>query len=180
MLLIAAFVAIIVLNPGEVDFRPTHIHSFRPMLGVLLIVAFCAGALLALFGGSLRSISAALANWRARRAARQAAQAGEWHRTGEQLAWDGEIERSRALLKKAWKRQPGNGAAALALASSYMDTGEYARRARGARGGGGARRQRSRSALRARRGAAPARRASPRRSACWRRCACSIRARRAC
>lgn len=126
VLLIAAFVAVIVLNPGEVDFRPTHIHSFRPMLGVLLIVAFSTGAVLALFGGSLRSVSAGLSNWRARRAARQATQAGEWHRSGEQLAWEGEIDRSRMLLKKAWKRQPGNGAAALALASSYMDTGEYA------------------------------------------------------
>ena len=63
VLLIAAFVAVIVLNPGEVDFRPTHIHSFRPMLGVLLIIAFSTGAALALFGGSLRSISAALSNW---------------------------------------------------------------------------------------------------------------------
>jgi tetratricopeptide (TPR) repeat protein len=125
LLLIAAFVAIVALNPGEVDFRPTHIHTLRPMLGVLLIVAFCAGAVLALFGGSLRNLSAALTNWRARRAARQATQASEWHRTGEQLAWEGEIDRSRALLKKAWKRQPGNAAAALALASSYMDTGEY-------------------------------------------------------
>lgn len=125
LLLIAAFVAIIALNPGEVDFRPTHIHSFRPMLGVLLIVAFCAGAVLALFGGSLSRITAALASWRTRRAARQAAQADEWHRSGEQLAWEGEIDRSRVFLKKAWKRQPGNAAAALALASSYMDTGEY-------------------------------------------------------
>lgn len=125
LLLIAAFVAVIALNPGEVDFRPTHIHSFRPMLGVLLIVAFCAGAVLALFGGGLRSFSATLANWRTRRAARQATQAGEWHRSGEQLAWDGEIDRSRVLLKKAWKRQPGNAAAALALASSFMDTGEF-------------------------------------------------------
>lgn len=126
IVLIAAFGAIVVLNPGEVEFHPTHIHSFRPMLGLLLIFVFCAGALVAVLGGSLRTLGGTLTNWRARRAARLAAQAGEWHQTGEQLAWGGELERSRALLRKAWKRQRGNSAAALALASSYMDTGEYA------------------------------------------------------
>ncbi len=125
IVLIAAFGAIVVLNSGEVEFHPTHIHSFRPMLGLLLIFVFCAGALVAVLGGSVRTLSSALANWRARRTARRAAQAGEWHQAGEQLAWGGELERSRALLKKAWKRHPGNSAAALALASSYMDTGEY-------------------------------------------------------
>jgi tetratricopeptide (TPR) repeat protein len=124
--LIGAFLAIVVLNPSEVDFHPTHIHSFRPSLGVLTILVFCAGALVALLGGSARNIGVALSNWRARRAARLAAQAGEWQHSGEQLAWGGEVERSRTLLRKAWKRNPGNGAAALALASSYMDTGEYA------------------------------------------------------
>jgi lipopolysaccharide biosynthesis regulator YciM len=126
LVFIAAFVAIVVLNPGEVDFRPTHIHSFRPTLGVLLIVVFCVGVTVALLGGSLRSLGGALANWRTRRDARLAAQAGEWHQAGEQLAWGGDLERSRALLRKAWKRRPGNSAAALALASSYMDTGEFA------------------------------------------------------
>lgn len=126
LVFIAAFVAIVVLNPGEVDFRPTHIHSFRPTLGVLLIVVFCVGVTVALLGGSLRNLGGALGNWRARRDARLAAQAGQWHQAGEQLAWGGELERSRALLRKACKRPPGNSAAALALASSFMDTGEFA------------------------------------------------------
>lgn len=126
VLLVAAFGALVLLNPGEVEFRPTHIHSFHPTLGLLVIFAFSAGLLIAVLGGSMRTLSGTLANWRTRRTARQAAQAGEWHQAGEQLAWGGELERSRTLLRKAWKRQPRNGAAALALASSYMDTGEYA------------------------------------------------------
>jgi tetratricopeptide (TPR) repeat protein len=44
---------------------------------------------------------------------------------GEVAAWAGELERSRSLMRKAWRRHAGNSAAALALASSYMDTGEY-------------------------------------------------------
>lgn len=126
LLLIAAFGAIVVLNPGAVEFHPTHVHSFRPMLGLLLIFTFCAGALVAVLGGSLRHLGTALASWRARRAERVAAQAGAWHQTGEELAWGGDLARSRALLQKAWKRHPGNSGAALALASSYLDTGEYA------------------------------------------------------
>jgi hypothetical protein len=35
LVFIAAVVAIMVLNPGEVEFHPTHIHSFHPTLGVL-------------------------------------------------------------------------------------------------------------------------------------------------
>lgn len=124
--LIAVFALLVALNPDPVDFRPTHIHSFRPMLGLLLILTFCAGGALVLLGGGMRQISARLAEWRQRRGARAAAQAAAWHAQGEAAGWAGELERSRALMRKAWRRQAGNSAAALALASSYMDTGEYA------------------------------------------------------
>jgi tetratricopeptide (TPR) repeat protein len=126
VLLVAVVGALVALNPGEVEFRPTHIHTLRPTLGVLLVVCFAAGAALMLFGGVLRQLGDRLANWRARRAARLATQAEALHQQGEALAWGGELERSRALLRKAWRRQPGQAGAALALASSYMDTGEYA------------------------------------------------------
>jgi lipopolysaccharide biosynthesis regulator YciM len=124
LVFIAAVVAIMVLNPGEVEFHPTHIHSFHPTLGVLLIIVFVTGAGLAVIGGSLRNLGGLLAGWRARRNAKLAAQAGEWHQTGGATARGGEPN-GRALLRKAWKRQPGNNAAALALTSSYMGTGEY-------------------------------------------------------
>ncbi|MFN8644133.1 MAG: tetratricopeptide repeat protein [Candidatus Binatia bacterium] len=124
--LVVLFALLIALNPGEVEFRPTHLHSFRPMLGVLLILTFCAGGALVLLGGGLRQLSTRLADWRARRGARTAAQAAAWHQEGEAAAWSGELERSRTLLRKAWERRSGNSPAALALASSYMDTGEYA------------------------------------------------------
>ncbi|MDX2167322.1 MAG: tetratricopeptide repeat protein [Deltaproteobacteria bacterium] len=123
--LVAALALVVALNPGEVEFHPTHLHSFRPMLGVLLILTFLLGGVVVLLGGSLRQLSSMIVSWRQRRGARAAAQAGAWHEAGEAAAWSGELERSRALLRKAWRRQAGNSAAALALASSYMDTGEY-------------------------------------------------------
>src|SRR5262249_51617213 len=124
--LVAVFGGLVLLNPGEVEVRPADLHSFPPPLGVLVIIAFLAGLLVAVVGVALGNAGSRLGGWRARRSARHAAQAGAWHQTGEQLAWGGELERSRALLRKAWRRHPRNGAAALALASSYMDTGEYA------------------------------------------------------
>jgi lipopolysaccharide biosynthesis regulator YciM len=125
IVLVAAVGLLIALNPGDVEFHPDHVHSFRPPLGLLLIGTFLIGVVAVLLGSSLRHVGGLLGNWRARRGARQAAQAGAWHQAGEQLAWGGDLERSRALLRKAWKRHPGNGNAALALGSSYLDTGEY-------------------------------------------------------
>jgi lipopolysaccharide biosynthesis regulator YciM len=126
ILLVVVFGAEVFLNPTEVEFHPTHTQTFRPMLGLLLIFTFSAGALVAVLGGSLRNLGSTLSGWRGRRKARVVEQAGEWHRTGEALAWGGDLERSRTLLKKAWQHHPGNAAAALALAASYMDTGEFA------------------------------------------------------
>jgi len=123
--LVALFALLIALNPGEVEFHPTHLHSFRPMLGVLLILTFCAGGALVLLGGGMRQMSVRMSDWRARRSARAATQAAAWHHEGEVAAWAGELERSRSLMRKAWRRHAGNSPAALALASSYMDTGEY-------------------------------------------------------
>lgn len=125
--LAVAFALLIALNPNEVEFRPTHLHSFRPMLGVLLIITFCAGVATVMFGGALRGVSTRLGEWRAQRRARAAAQAGAWYAEGEAAAWAGELERSRALLRKSWRKRSGNSPAALALATSYLDTGEYAK-----------------------------------------------------
>ncbi len=123
--LLAVFALLIALNPGEVEFHPDHLHSVRPMLGVLLILTFCAGAALVLLGGGMRQLSLRLSDWRTRRGARAVAQAAAWHHEGEVAAWAGELARSRTLMRKAWRRHAGNSTAALALASSYLDTGEY-------------------------------------------------------
>lgn len=122
--LVAIVAATVFLNPSEVDFRPTHIHSFRPSLGVLLIITFVGGVVLAALGGALRSVSGRLATWGGRRAVRRSEQAEEWRRDGLRMVWEGDLDHGRSLLRKAWKRRPSDIAAALALASSYLDTGE--------------------------------------------------------
>ncbi len=114
------------LNPTAAQFRFSPEQTVSVPLGWLLIFVFVAGVGFALLGVSLQQLGRRVRGWGARRRERQAVRAGEWQQSGAELAWDGEIERGRGLLKKAWRRQPDNAAAALALASSYLDTGEYA------------------------------------------------------
>ena len=178
--LVAVFALLVALNPGEVEFHPTHLHSFRPMLGVLLILTFCAGGALVLLGGGMRQSSARLSGWRARRSARAATQAAAWHHERRAArGWAGELERSRSLMRKAWRRHAGNSAAALALASSYMDTGEYVAAQEVLQAA--ARRRTPTTPISATRWAKRCGAAArpSRRSACWRRCASAFRTRRA-
>lgn len=114
------------LNPNTVEFRFSTGRAITLQLGWLLIFAFLAGGLLAVFAVSLQQLGRRVAGWSERRRERQVARAGEWQESGTALAWDGDLGRGRSLLKRAWRRQPGNAAAALSLASSYMDTTEYA------------------------------------------------------
>src|SRR5262249_34698299 len=78
VVLIALFGAEVFLNPAEVESHPTSSHTFHLMLGLLLIITFLAGAVLAVLAGSVRSLGSMLAGWRGRRAARVVEQAGEW------------------------------------------------------------------------------------------------------
>src|SRR5262249_57571303 len=64
--LVAVFGGLILLNPGEVEFRPEHLHSFHPTLGVLVIIAFLAGLLVAVVGVALGNAGSRPGGWRAR------------------------------------------------------------------------------------------------------------------
>jgi lipopolysaccharide biosynthesis regulator YciM/uncharacterized integral membrane protein len=113
------------LNPPTVEFRFWTDRSVPLPLGWLLLFAFVTGGALAFLASSVQQLGRRVAGWRERRRARQAVRAGEWQESGSALTWDGDLERGRNLLRRAWRRQASNTSAALALASSYMDTGEY-------------------------------------------------------
>jgi tetratricopeptide (TPR) repeat protein len=122
---LVAFVAFAyIMNPGDVDFRVTSTLTYRLPLGILLVATLVVGILFAVLAVALQQLNHRLATWGQRRKARQVAETEELNASGVALAWGGEIERSRHVLKKAWRRDPGNAAAALALAASYSDTGE--------------------------------------------------------
>lgn len=129
LLVLVGLGALIWLNPSVVDFQFAREQTLRLPLGWLLVFAFATGTITALLVVSVQQLARRLVGWRQRRRHRAADVVAGWERTALALAWDGDIERSRALLQKAFRRGADNHGAALALATSYMDTGE-AQRAR--------------------------------------------------
>ena len=120
------FGLIIWLHPGSVDLRYSLDDAIHPPLGLLLVFTFLAGVIVTLLLTTLQQLQRHIGGWQERRKSRRALRIGEWHQSGAALHWDGDLERSRSLLRKAWRRQPHSSAAALALASSHMETGEHA------------------------------------------------------
>lgn len=124
---VVAFVALaFTMNPGAVDVRLTPSRVARLPLGILLVGTLIGGAMLALLAVSLQQLKRRIEQWGAHRRAKQEARVAEFNAEGAALGWSGELERSRALFKKAWRKDPTNKEAALALAASYGDTGETA------------------------------------------------------
>jgi len=114
------------LNPGAVDVRLTPSRIVQLPLGILLVGTFVLGAVIAILAVALQQLGRRLAQWGEARRAKQEAQLAELNERGAALGWSGDLERSRAVFKKAWRKDPHNKEAALALAASYTDTGENA------------------------------------------------------
>ncbi len=124
--ILVAFVAFAyTMNPGDVDFRISHTLTYRMPLGILLVTTLVMGVVIAVIAVAVQQLNHRVSTWGERRKARRVAEVGELNASGAALAWGGETERSRNVLKKAWRRDPNNKEAALALAASYADTGEY-------------------------------------------------------
>lgn len=122
---LAVFVGVaFLLNPASVDVRLTPSKVVQLPLGMLLVGTLLAGAMSALVALALQQLTQRFSHWGQNRRAKQEARIAELNETGAALGWSGEIERSRAVLKKAWRKDPRNREAALALAASYTDTGE--------------------------------------------------------
>jgi tetratricopeptide (TPR) repeat protein len=113
------------MNPADVDVRISRSLSYRMPLGILLVATLATGVVLAVVAVAVQQLGHTLATWGQRRRARQETLVEELNASGVALAWGGETERSRSVLKKAWRRDPHNKKAALGLAASYSDTGEY-------------------------------------------------------
>jgi tetratricopeptide (TPR) repeat protein len=113
------------LNPMAVAFHFTPTRNITAPLAVLIVFAFAAGALLIGTMAVLQAGRRAVTAWRYGRRQRRDDRIDTWTAQGRHLLRDGEQQQGRALLQKAWRRQPEEAGALLALVESLCDTGEW-------------------------------------------------------
>jgi tetratricopeptide (TPR) repeat protein len=128
--MVCLVIYLVLLNGESVDFRLTTNWIVHWNVGALIGGAFVAGVVLSLGVFAIEASRRAIVAWRSGRRQRRSSRIDQWEESGEQLIWNGEAQRGRALLQKAWQRRPASPHAVLALAASFRDTGEL-HRARG-------------------------------------------------
>ncbi len=115
------------LNPAAVEFHLTPTYSVHGPLAAFIVFALVVGAVAVLAVVMMQAGRRAFVAWRLDRAQRRSERIDAWEERGEELVWNGDVQRGRALLQKAWQRRPDNPHALLALTLSYQDTGELQR-----------------------------------------------------
>src|SRR5574341_1113863 len=115
------------MNPTSVEFRLSATQTIQWPLGILMVSAFVAGAVLILSVVTLQAGRRAVVGWRQGRQQRRVERIEQWEERGEELVWNGDMRHGRGLLQKAWRRRPDGAYAVLALAASYRDTGDVQR-----------------------------------------------------
>lgn len=125
--LVCAVIYLVSTNGTVTDFQLTPNLTISYSLGGLMVASFLTGAVTVLVAVMLQAGGRAILGWRQTRRERTHQRFVQMEERGEQLMWQGESRQGRALLEKAWRREPDNAYAVLALAASYRATGESAR-----------------------------------------------------
>ena len=114
------------LNPGPVELHLSPSYRLQLPLAAALVLAFLLGILLILGGVIIQGAGRSMRSWWQDRHLRREERVDSLEHQGEALLWEGDSERARALLLRAWRRNPGRHRAALVAARSYLDDGEPA------------------------------------------------------
>lgn len=125
--LVCAVIYLVATNGTVTEFQLTPTITIAYSLGGLMVASFLSGAVTVLTAVMLQAGGRALLGWRDNRRERNFVRFQQMEERGEQLMWQGDARQGRALLEKAYKRQPDSAYAVLALAASYRATGEIAR-----------------------------------------------------
>jgi HemY protein len=113
-------------NAQETVFRLTPGHVFTLPLGVLMLAATIAGALLMFVVALWREGRHALREWRVHREMRAAQRSVEATAQARSLALAGEFSRARALLKRATQKRSAEAADVIDYADTFMLEGDPA------------------------------------------------------
>lgn len=127
LVLVSAVIYLVSTNNTPTDFQLTPSIVLSYSLGALMVASFLCGAVTVLTAVMLQAGGRALLAWRHLRRERNSQRTHEMEEKGEQLMWQGDAKHGRALLEKAYRREPSNSYAVLALAASYRATGETVR-----------------------------------------------------
>lgn len=125
--LVCAVIYLVSTNGMVTDFQLTPNLKISYSLGGLMVASFLTGAVSVLLAVMLQAGGRAILGWRQTRRERTHQRFVQMEERGEQLMWQGDSRQGRALLEKAYRREPTNSYAVLALAASYRATGESAR-----------------------------------------------------
>lgn len=125
--LVCAVIYLVSTNGSVTEFQLTPNLTVSYSLGGLMVASFLAGAVTVLVAVMIQAGGRAILGWRQQRRERSHQRILQMEERGEQLMWQGDAKHGRALLEKAYRREPSNAYAVLALASSYRATGESAR-----------------------------------------------------
>lgn len=127
LLLVSAVIYLVSTNGTVTEFQLAPSVTIAYSLGGLMVASFLCGAVTVFTVVMLQAGGRALLAWRQLRRERNTQRTHEMEEKGEQLMWQGDAKHGRALLEKAYRREPTNSYAVLALASSYRATGELVR-----------------------------------------------------
>ncbi len=114
------------LNPGSVELHLTPSYRLPLPLGAALVLSFFLGVVLILGAVLIQGAGRSVRGWWQDRHLRREERIDNLQQQGETLLWEGQSDRGRALLLRAWRRDPGHRRAALVAARSYLDDGDAA------------------------------------------------------
>jgi len=128
--LIGAVSFLVYFNAQESQFWLTPRHQFRLPLGVLMLGAAVAGAVVMFLLALMREGRHALREWRVHRELRAAERTAEYHTQARSLILAGDFKRARLLLAKATQKREPDVSDIVDYAETFLlegDTGQARR-----------------------------------------------------
>ena len=125
-LVIGAVTFLVYFNAQETTFQLTPDHQYTLPLGVLILAAALAGALLMFLFALMREGRHALREWRVHRELKSAERTVEYQRQARALALAGDYKQARALLTRATQKRAPDVCDIVDYAQTFLDEGDAA------------------------------------------------------
>jgi HemY protein len=122
--LVGAVSSLVYFNVQDTEFRLTPDQAFTLPLGVLMLVATLAGALIMFIAALMREGRHALRDWRVHREMQSAERTAEHRALARSLLLAGDYKRARSLFTRATKRREPDVGDVIDYAETYIIEGD--------------------------------------------------------